>query len=99
MKGTEFIKLYKSNRGLKKVEAAKEKIDTFWDTLFKVLSEEKKVTFKGWGKFEKKEIKSRKILIPPNKEAIYTKPKTIIKFKAGNNLKRSFNDKVVKDNE
>lgn len=89
MKEKDFIKLYKNNRGLKNLEEAKEKIETFWTTLFIVLEEEEKVIFKGWGIFRKKEMNSRKVILPKNKKTIYTTPKTVIKFRAGKELKES----------
>ena len=89
MKEKDFIKLYKNNRGLKNLEEAKEKIETFWTTLFTVLEEEEKITFKGWGIQRKKEMNSRKVILPKNKKTIYTTPKTVIKFRAGKELKES----------
>lgn len=89
MKEKDFIKLYKNNRGLKNLEEAKEKIDTFWTALFTVLEKEEKIAFKGWGIFRKKEMNSRKVILPKNKKIIYTTPKTVIKFIAGKELKES----------
>lgn len=83
MKENDFIKLYRNNRGLKNQKEAKEKIDAFWNTLFKAVETGEKVIFKGWGKFEKKDIKSRKIKIPKKDQLICTQPKSIIKFRAG----------------
>lgn len=48
MRERELIKLYKRNRGLKNQEEAQEKIDIFWNTLFKAIEEKGKVIFKGW---------------------------------------------------
>lgn len=99
MREEEFLKLYKKNRDLKNKEEAKEKINIFWMALLEALEKEKKVIFKGWGVFEKKEIKSRKVLLPRNNRIIYTEPKSVIKFKAGKDLKESVNPKEVSAHE
>lgn len=95
MSEEEFLKLYKKNRDLKNKEEAKEKINIFWMVLLKALEKEKKVIFKGWGVFEKKEVKSRKVSLPRNNRIIYTEPKSVIKFKAGKKLKESLYTKDV----
>ena len=64
MKEAEFIKFYKERNEIKSKKEAKEKIDSFWNALFKAVSEEKRVMFKDWGVFEEKDVKSRKIVIP-----------------------------------
>ena len=81
MTETEFIKFYKKE--------AKEKIDNFWKALFKAIDEDKKVVFKNWGIFEEKDVKSRKIVIPKHPKEIYTQPKKVLKFRAGEGLKNS----------
>ena len=52
----------------------------------KALEEDKKVTFKNWGAFEKREMKVRKVLVPTWEKAQYIKPKEIVKFRAGKSL-------------
>jgi len=79
----EFIRFYKKRNKSKNHEVVKEKIDLFWNVLLKALEEDKKITFKDWGSFEKKEVKSRKIVLPMWEQARYTKPKRGIRFKAG----------------
>ena len=86
---TEFIKFYKERNGLKSKKEAKEKIDNFWKALFKAIDEDKKVVFKNWGIFEEKDVKSRKIVIPKHPKEIYTQPKKVLKFRAGEGLKNS----------
>ena len=86
MTETEFIKFYKERNGIKSKKEAKEKIDNFWKALFKAIDEDKKVVFKYWGVFEEKEVRSRKVLVPIWKEARYTEPKKIVKFRAGKRL-------------
>ena len=81
-----FIRFYKERNDLKSQQEVKEKIDLFWNTLLKVLNEGEKVTFKNWGIFEQKEVRSRKIVIPKMDKVGYTKAKKKIRFKAGAGL-------------
>jgi DNA-binding protein HU-beta len=81
-----FIRFYKERNDLKSQQEVKEKIDLFWNTLLKVLNEGEKVTFKNWGTFEQKEVRSRKIVIPKMDKVGYTKAKKKIRFKAGAGL-------------
>ena len=60
----EFIRFYKKRNKSKNHKEVKEKIDLFWKVLQKALDEENKITFKNWGTFEQKEVRSRKIVIP-----------------------------------
>ena len=89
MKEAEFIKFYKERNEIKSKKEAKEKIDSFWNALFK--SEEKRVMFKDWGVFEEKDVKSRKIVIPRQLQEAYTQPKKVLKFRAGGKLIQSVN--------
>ena len=82
----EFIRFYKKRNALKNQQEVKEKIDLFWNTLLKVLNEGEKVTFKNWGTFEQKEVRSRKIVISKMDKVGYTKAKKKIRFKAGAGL-------------
>lgn len=93
----EFINFYKERNYSKNYKEAKEKIDLFWDVLLIALEEDKEVVFKSWGKFEKKEVKSRKAIIPKREEVIYTKPKEVIKFKAGLDFLNAINKKSDED--
>ena len=81
-----FIRFYKKRNALKNQQEVKEKIDLFWNTLLKVLNEGEKVTFKNWGTFEQKEVRSRKIVIPKIDKVGFTKAKKKIRFKAGAGL-------------
>lgn len=99
MKEADFIKLYKKRSGDKDKKIVKEKIDRFWEMLFKALEEEKKVKFKDWGVFEIREMKGRKIIVPVSTEAIYTEPKKTIKFRAGKGLLDLINNESGDDNE
>ena len=82
----EFIRFYKKRNKIKSHKKVKEKIDLFWNVLLKALEEDKKVVFKDWGVFEKREIKSRKIKVPMWEEERYTGPKEVIKFRVGKSL-------------
>lgn len=93
MTETEFIKFYKEKNGVKNKEEAKEKIDNFWNALLKAIAEDKKVVFKNWGVFEEKDVKSRKIVIPIQHKEAYTKPKKVLKFRAGEGLIKLVNER------
>lgn len=88
----EFIKFYRERNNGKNSEEVKNKINLFWNVLLKALDEDKKVLFKGWGIFEKKEVKSRKAVMPNFEEAFYTKPKEVIKFRIGLGFKDFINE-------
>lgn len=91
MTEAEFIRYYKRRNKSKNYKEIKEKIDLFWNSLLKALAEDEKVSLKNWGTFEKKEVKPRKIVIPNMKEATFSKPKKIIKFKVGAGLRNMVN--------
>ena len=78
-----FIRFYKKRNNSKSHKEVREKIDLFWDVLFEALKKDKKVIFKNWGAFEKREMKVRKVLVPTWEKAQYIKPKESIKFRAG----------------
>ena len=82
----EFIRFYKKRNKSKNHKEVKEKIDLFWKVLQKALDEENKITFKNWGTFEQKEVRSRKIVISKMDKVGYTKAKKKIRFKAGAGL-------------
>jgi len=90
----EFIRFYKKRNKSKNHEVVKEKIDLFWNVLLKALEEDKKITFKDWGIFEKKAVKTRKVVIPTGKGVRYTKPKETIKFRAGLELIKIVNGDI-----
>ena len=93
----EFIKFYKERNYSKNYKEVREKIDLFWNALLAALEEDKKVVFKNWGTFEKKEVRSRKVMIPMWENPVYTKPKEVIKFRAGMNLMEEINKKSDKN--
>lgn len=91
MTESDFIKFYKERNRIKSKKEAKERIDKFWKALLKAIDENKKVTFKNWGVFEEKNVKSRRIAIPMQPEKKYTQPKKVIKFRAGEGLVKLVN--------
>ena len=82
----EFIRFYKNRNKIKSHKEVREKIDLFWDVLFEALKKDKKDRKRDWGVFEKRKMKSRKIMVPMWKESAYTEPKEVIKFRAGKGL-------------
>ena len=87
----EFIKYYRNRNHLKNVKEAKEKVELFWDTILKALDEDGKVSLKNWGRFEKKEVKSRKVVLPQMKEAVIIEAKKKIRFRTGTGLQDAIN--------
>ena len=87
----EFIRFYKTRNKIKSHREVREKIELFWNVLLKALEEDKKVTFKEWGVFERKEKKPRKVLVPMWEKPTYTEPKEAIKFRAGKGLMKIAN--------
>lgn len=88
---SEFIKEYKERRGLRNLKKSKEKIEAFWETLTDILKEDKEVIFKGWGKFEIKEINERAFNNPKTKKIEKVSAQKKIIFKQGKKLKKHFN--------
>lgn len=86
----EFIKQYKTYRRLKTLEEAKIKIDNFWKTLEEEIKREK-ILFKNYGKFEIKELKERKYILPNTSEVKRSENKIKIAFKCGKYLKNDLN--------
>lgn len=87
----EFIKEYRERRGLRSLKKSKEKVEAFWENLGDILKEDKGVIFKGWGKFEVKEISERKFSNPKTKKLEKIPAQRKIVFKAGKNLKDYIN--------
>ena len=87
----EFIKFYKRRNLSRSYKEAKGKVDLFWDTLLKALNEDAKVVLKNWGVFEKKEVKSRKVVLPKTNEAVIIGAKKKIKFRTGTGLQDAIN--------
>ena len=86
----DFLRVYKKRNKIKNQKEAKQKIDNFWKALLKAISQDKKVIFKNWGVFEEKDVKSKKIVLPIQKE-VDIQPKKVLKFKVGKGLRKSVN--------
>ena len=94
MKETDFIREYRKKRELKNLKVAKEKVETFWETLTDILKEDEKLIFKGWGSFEIKEIKERIFNNPRTKKSEKIPATNKIVFKQRKTLKKKFNEKI-----
>lgn len=94
MRETDFIREYRKKRELKNLKVAKEKVEIFWETLADILKENEKLTFKGWGSFEIKEIKERVFNNPRTKKSEKISTTNKIVFKQGKTLKKKFNEKI-----
>ncbi|MDU1912626.1 HU family DNA-binding protein [Fusobacterium sp.] len=88
----EFLTLYQKKRGLKSLNEAKEKVNTFWDILFEALEKNESVSFRGWGVFEKKVVPARRIMNINTKKIQYSTPRKTVKFRTGSNLSLRINE-------
>ena len=106
MREKDFLRLYvdlyrEKGEKISSMKAAKGRIDSIWETLIESLLKEKKVIFKGIGKFELRETNPRRVVLPFKKKGDndYTferkiiPSKKIIKFVAGDNFKKLLNKK------
>ena len=91
MKEGKFIRFYRDRNCLRNIKEAEEKIDLFWTVVLKALAEDGKVSLKDWGVFEKKEVKSRKVVLPKTNEAVIIGAKKKIKFRTGAGLQDAIN--------
>lgn len=104
-----YIDLYRKNgEKIPSMKVAKHRIDSIWEVLIEtLLLVDRKVIFKGIGKFELKESKPRKIVLPLKikgesgylSENKIIPSKKIIRFFPGENFKKIFNDKESENNE
>lgn len=90
----EFLKLYMKERGLKNLEEAKEKVDTFWKTVKESLEKGEKVKFKDWGNFDMKDVRPRKIVELKTKKNMIIPGSRKIKFCSGKGLIKSINNEI-----
>ncbi len=95
MKESEFVKLYKKRLGLKNKKQTEEKIQLFWNALFKTLDIYGKVTLKDWGVFTKKKVSPRKVSVPTKEGHFYTEYKEVIKFREGKGLGERINEALA----
>lgn len=94
MRKKEFIKLYAEMYGIKDLKMAQAEVEEFIDTMKDVFKEYPKVVFRGFGTFEAKETKARKIVDPRNqKDIIHSKPRKYIKFKVSKNIEENLYEK------
>lgn len=87
----EFLKYYKTEGNFKSINAAKQRVDHFWHTLFTALNTEERVIFKGWGIFYTKVNKPKRLKTPNITEYITTSLNTTVKFKSGKRFKDEIN--------
>lgn len=90
----EFLKLYMKERGLKNLDEAKEKIDTFWKTVKGALERGEKVKFKDWGNFDMKDIRPRRIVELKTKRDMIIPGSRKIKFSSGKGLIKSIHNEI-----
>ena len=77
-----FLEMYKERRKLKSIREAKEKLEIFWETVFRGLEQDGKVMVRSWGSFFLKEQKPRNLYDITTGEVRKTREKTVIKFRA-----------------
>lgn len=112
MKEKDFLKLYielyrEKGERISSLKVARNRVDFIWEILIDTLLKEKKVGFKGIGKFELREIRPRNAVLPSKKEGEdnYTlerkliPSKKLIKFIPGVNFKALFNQEGSENNE
>ncbi|MHD0319274.1 HU family DNA-binding protein [Fusobacterium sp. THCT1E2] len=83
MKEIDFIRLYSKKNKTKNLKISKQKIRLIWESIYEAIDIDGSLTLLNMGMFEKKELKPRKIYIPVNGKISVSKPKSVIKFKAG----------------
>lgn len=90
MNKEQFIKKMSEIGGITQVEACRE-TNLFIDTLTECLKEDDKVTFQGFGKFEKRIMKEKMGRNPKNGK-LYPVPKhNVVRFKAGKSITKEVN--------
>lgn len=103
-----YMELYKGKGGkIASERIARHKVDSIWEALIETLLKEKKIIFKGTGKFELREANPRKVVLPLKKEGednyIFEKKiipsKKKIKFIPGENFKKLLNKEECENNE
>lgn len=106
MREKDFLRLYvdlyrEKGEKIPSMKAAKERIDSIWEVLIDtLLLVDRKVIFKGIGKFELKETRPRKVVLPLKikGESGYLSAdkiipsKKIIRFHPGEDFKKIFNE-------
>lgn len=85
MNKKEFMLELRKKLGIKNLDIIDSKVNNFWDSWFEILKENKKLTIKNFGKFEIKDVKSRKGVSPYGK--FVTTPSKKISFSVGKEFK------------
>ena len=86
----DIIKNLNYEIGLNKREA-KELVDSFFDTIKKLLSQGKEVKLSGFGNFQLKDKSSRPGRNPRTGENVEITARRVVTFKSGQKLKESVN--------
>lgn len=92
MKEIDFIRLYSKKNKTKNLKISKQKIRLIWESIYEAIDTDGSLTLLNMGMFEKKELKPRKIYIPVNGKISVSKPKSVIKFKAGKGWIKMINE-------
>lgn len=92
MKEIDFIRLYSKKNKTKNLKISKQKIRLIWESIYEAINTDGSLTLLNMGMFEKKELKPRKIYIPVNGKISVSKPKSVIKFKAGKGWIKMINE-------
>lgn len=92
MKEIEFIRLYSKKNKSKNLKVAKKKVRLIWESIYEAIDTEGSLTLLNMGMFEKKELRPRKIYIPVNGKMSVSKPKTVVKFRAGKGWGKMVNE-------
>ncbi len=86
----DIVKNLNDEIGLNKREA-KELVDSFFDTIKKLLSQGKEVKLSGFGNFQLKDKSSRPGRNPRTGENVEITARRVVTFKSGQKLKESVN--------
>ena len=86
----DIVKSLNDEIGLNKREA-KELVDSFFDTIKKLLSQGKEVKLSGFGNFQLKDKSSRPGRNPRTGENVEITARRVVTFKSGQKLKESVN--------
>jgi integration host factor subunit alpha len=86
----DIVKNLNDKIGLNKREA-KELVDSFFDTIKKLLSQGKEVKLSGFGNFQLKDKSSRPGRNPRTGENVEITARRVVTFKSGQKLKESVN--------
>ena len=90
MNKEQFIKRMSEIGGITQVEAYRE-TNLFIDALTECLKEDGKVTFQGFGKFEKRVMKEKMARNPKNGKLYPVQEHNVVRFKAGKTITREVN--------